>query len=87
MPSQVIGLLLALSILGTAAVGYQFGLTKRKGRLPGLLLAVLWCVIVTEIIDIGSARIWSFRTDTRVYEWSLTGLGMPLAPPTAAGGR
>lgn len=83
VPGQVIGLLLALSILGTAAVGYQFGLTRRKGRMPGILLALLWCVMVTEIIDIGSARIWTFRTDTRVYEWSLTGLGMPLASPAA----
>jgi hypothetical protein len=78
MPAQLIGLLLGLSVLGTAAVGYQFGLTKRKGRTPGILLAILWCVIVTQIIDIGSARIWSFRTDARVYEWSLTGLGMPV---------
>ncbi|MFV0679194.1 hypothetical protein [Ottowia sp.] len=79
MPAQIIALLLGLSILGTAAVGYQFGLTKRKGRAPGIVLAILWCVIVTEIIDIGAARIWSFRTDARVYEWSLDSLGMPRA--------
>lgn len=83
MPIELLALLLLLSVLGTAAVGYQFGLTKRKGRMPGIVLALLWCVIVTEIIDIGSARIWTFRTDVRVYEWSLTGLGMPLA----TGGR
>ena len=76
MPIQLIGLLLLLSVLGTAAVGYQFGLTRRRGRAPGILLSILWCVIVTEIIDIGSARIWSFRTDTRVYEWSLDSLGL-----------
>ena len=66
----------AVAKLGTAAVGYQFGLTRRRGRAPGILLSILWCVIVTEIIDIGSARIWSFRTDTRVYEWSLDSLGL-----------
>ena len=76
MPIQLIGLLLLLSVMGTAAVGYQFGLTRRRGRAPGILLSILWCVIVTEIIDIGSARIWSFRTDTRVYEWSLDSLGL-----------
>ena len=81
MPSEIVALLLLLSALGSAAIGYQFALSRRKGRLPGVLLAVLWCVMVTEIIDIGSARIWSFRTDTRAYEWSLTGLGMPLATP------
>lgn len=78
MPMQVIWLLLLLSVMGAAAVGYQFGLTNRRGRAPGVLLSILWCMIVTEIIDIGSARIWSFRTDTRVYEWSLEGLGMPV---------
>lgn len=78
MPIQVIGLLLLLSVLGTAAVGYQFGLTRRKGRGPGILLAILWCMIVTEIIDIGSARVWSFRTDARIYEWSMASFGIPL---------
>lgn len=78
MPMQVIVLLLLLSLLGSAAVGYQFGLTQRRGRAPGILLSILWCMIVTEIIDIGSARIWSFRTDARVYEWALEGAGLPL---------
>lgn len=80
MPMQIIVLLMLLSVTGTAAIGYQFGLNRRRGRAPGILLALLWCVIVTQIIDIGSARIWSFRTDTRVYEWALEGLGMPLRP-------
>ncbi|RCW88796.1 hypothetical protein [Paracoccus lutimaris] len=80
MPLQVIGLLLLMSVLGAAAVGYQFGLTQRKGRWPGILLSILWCVVVTEIIDIGSARIWAFRTDTRVYEWSMESAGIPLPP-------
>ncbi len=86
MPAQVVWLLLVMSLLGMAAVGYQFGLTGRRGRAPGLVLSLLWCVVVTEIVDIGSARIWSFRTDTRVYEWALEGLGMPLPqglPPPA----
>lgn len=79
MPMQVIALLLLLSVTGIAAVGYQFGLNRRRGRAPGVLLAVLWCMIVIQIIDIGSARIWSFRTDARIYEWSLDGLGMAVA--------
>jgi hypothetical protein len=65
--------------MGTAAVGYQFGLNRRKGRGPGILLLLLWCMIVTEIIDIGSARVWSFRTDTRVYEWSMESMGIPVS--------
>lgn len=78
MPTQIIALLLLLSLTGTAAVGYHFGLNGRRGRAPGILLAVLWSLIVVQIIDIGSARIWSFRTDARIYEWSLEGLEMPV---------
>ena len=37
MPAQVIWLLLVMSLLGVAAVGYQFGLTGRRGRRPD------WC--------------------------------------------
>lgn len=84
MPPQVVTLLLAMSLLGVAAVGYQFGLTGRQGRMPGILLSVLWCLVVIQIIDIGSARIWSFRIDTRVYEWSMEGLGLAPATPEAA---
>lgn len=78
MPEQVVMLLLLMSGLGIGAVGYQFGLSGRRGRSPGIVLTLLWCVVVTEIMDIGSARIWSFRTDTRVYEWALEGLGLPV---------
>ncbi|NHF74369.1 hypothetical protein [Paracoccus xiamenensis] len=87
MPAQVIWLLLVMSQLGIAAVGYQFGLTGRRGRAPGLVLSVLWCAVVTEIVDIGSARIWSFRTDTRVYEWAMEGLDMPLPSTSQATGE
>lgn len=77
MPSQMVLLLLAMSVLGTAAVGYQFGLTNRRGLAPGWVLSLLWCVVVIQIFDIGAARVWSFRTDTRVYEWSLEGADLP----------
>ncbi len=73
-------LLLLMSLLGVAAVGYQFGLHKRKGRVPGVVLSVLWCIVVIEIIDIGSARMWTLRTDTRVYDWTIeTFEGLPEA--------
>lgn len=78
MPGQLVSLLLVMSLLGTAAVGYQFGLNGRNSRIPGLVLSILWCVVVVEIVDIGSARMWSFRTDSRVYEWSMESLGIPV---------
>ncbi|MTH77071.1 hypothetical protein [Paracoccus aestuariivivens] len=80
IPMQLIWLLLLMSLLGSGTVGYQFGLTGRKGRLPAIMLTVLWCTVVTAIIDIGSGRIWTFRTDARVYEWALDGYGIPRPP-------
>lgn len=74
MPAQVINLLLLMSLLGTGAVGYHFGLSQRKGRVPGIVLSVLWAVVITQIIDIGTARIWTFRTETRIYEWTMDSL-------------
>ncbi|MFV0332630.1 MAG: hypothetical protein ACK5JR_00950 [Tropicimonas sp.] len=80
MPEQLILLLRVMSLLGVAAVGYQFGLGERKGRIPGIVLSALWCIVVTEIIDIGSARMWTLRTDTRVYDWTIeTFEGLPEA--------
>jgi hypothetical protein len=76
MPAQVVYLLLVMSLMGTGAVGYQFGLTQRKGRIPGVVLSILWAAVITQIIDIGTARIWTFRTETKLYEWSLDSLEM-----------
>lgn len=73
VPTRVIWLLLIISLLGIAAVGYQLGVTGRRERSPGIILSILWCSLVTEIVDIGSARIWTFRTDTSAYEWALAG--------------
>lgn len=76
MPEQVVYLLLSMSLLGSGAVGYQFGLARRKGRIPSMVLSALWAVVITQIIDIGTGRIWSFRTETGVYEWTMDGLDM-----------
>lgn len=80
MPTQVVYLLLVMSLMGTAAVGYQFGLTKRRGRIPGIVVSVLWAVVITQIIDIGTARIWTFRTQADVYEWTMDSVGVPTRP-------
>ena len=71
MPQQLVILLLLMSLLGVGAVGYQFGLSDREGQVPGSVLSILWCIVVIQIIDIGSARIWSLRTDARVYNWTI----------------
>ncbi|WP_134679194.1 hypothetical protein [Paracoccus ravus] len=80
LPAQLVLLLLVMSILGGATVGYQFGLTNRKGQLAGIVLSILWSTIVTAIIDIGSGRIWTFRTDARAYVWAMEGFDIADQP-------
>ncbi|MCU9847372.1 hypothetical protein OEZ60_05080 [Defluviimonas sp. WL0024] len=75
MPPQLVWLLLGMNLVGMGAVGYKFGLAGRSNRLVAVSLSILWCVVTTEIIDLGSGRIWSFRTDVRTYIWALESIG------------
>lgn len=76
VPYQIILILLLMSLIGVGCVGYQFGLLKRIGRAPVFLLGAIWCLIVTEILDLGSARMGSFKADTRVYDWTMESMGI-----------
>jgi hypothetical protein len=73
LPSQVVWLLLGLSMLGMAVLGYQLAL--RGPRIWGLaaLLALTWTVVIVDILDLATARIGNLRTSTAVYEWTLQG--------------
>lgn len=79
MPPQLIWLLLGMNLVGMGAVGYKFGLSGRSNLLVVVSLSVLWCIVTAEIIDLGSGRIWSFRTDVRTYIWALESMGLSPA--------
>lgn len=82
LPPQIFWLLIGLSMLGMAVLGYQLAL--RGPRIWGLaaLLALTWTIVIVDILDLAAARIGSFRTTTAAYEWTLQGFqSAKPAPP------
>lgn len=85
LPSQIFWLIVGLSVLSTGVVGYQLGLKGGASRPMILLLAVVWTVVIVEILDLAAARFGNFRTDPIAYEWALQGfkggVTIPPLPP------
>lgn len=82
VPSQIIWLMLGMSLAGMAALGYQLGLRGRPLRGMVLLLTLTWTVVIVSIIDLAAPRLGSLRTDTAVYDWTLQGFqgGVKIPP-------
>ena len=72
-PERVIWLLVGIAMLSMGILGYLFGLKGRPVWLLATLLNVVWTALLVNILDVGSARIGSFRTDTTVYHWTRDG--------------
>lgn len=82
LPSQIFWLIVGLSVLSVGVVGYQVGLKGGASRPMILLLAVVWTVVIVEILDLAAARFGNFRTDPVAYEWALQGFkGGVTIPP------
>jgi len=77
-PRQVILLLFWMSVFASGAVGAQLGVLGQQNRVPSSVICLLWCVVVVEIYDVGAARVWTFRTDARTFDWTLQGMGVDL---------
>lgn len=86
LPAPVFWLLVGMSLLGMAALGYQFGLRGQAVPVLVLLLAGTWTVLIVGILDLASPRLGAIRNSTSVYEWTLQGFqgGVPI-PPLPAG--
>jgi hypothetical protein len=85
LPPQIFWLLIGMTLLGVAALGYQLGLRGRPLRALVALLTVMWTVVIVDILDLASARIGDFRTSAAVYEWTLRGLQGGVAIPPLPG--
>lgn len=84
-PPQLFWLLLGMSTIAMAALGFQLGLRQRPLRLLTLLLLGMWTANMTIILDMGAARIGSMRVDTRAYDWTIEGFrGGMVIPPAPA---
>ena len=82
IPSQVVLLLISMTLLGMGALGYEVGVQGKSFRVLITLLTVMWTVVIVDIFDLASPRIGALRTGTAVYEWTLQGFqgGVPIPP-------
>jgi hypothetical protein len=87
IPSQVVGLLTGMALVGMAVLGYQLGLKTRPLRVLVTLLTAMWTVVMVDIFDLASPRIGAIRTSTAVYEWTLQGFQGGVVVPPAPGPR
>lgn len=73
LPPQLVWLLIGLTLLSMAALGYQLGLTSKSVRMLVLALTAMWTLIIVDILDLAAPRVGEFRTGVAVYEWTLQG--------------
>lgn len=84
-PPQLFWLLIGMSTVSMAALGFQLGLRQRALRMLSWVLIGMWTATMTIILDFGAARVGDIRTGTQAYEWTLegfrAGVTIPPAPP------
>lgn len=76
---QVFWLLMAMTSLSVAGLGYQIGQRGQSLRVLSALIIFMWSAVVMDILDLGTARIGTILTDTSVYQWLLGDLAVPGA--------
>lgn len=82
LPEQLFWLLIGMTLLSMACLGYQFGLKQRASHILVILLTLMWTWVIVEILDLASARIGYIRTGAAVYEWTLESFkGGVTVPP------
>ncbi|WP_238123281.1 MULTISPECIES: bestrophin-like domain [unclassified Xanthobacter] len=84
LPPQLFWLLIGMTLLSMACLGYQFGLKNRASHALILLLTLMWTWVIVEILDLASARVGAIRTGTAVYEWTIEGFEPTPVPPAPA---
>jgi hypothetical protein len=83
LPQEIVGLLLALSVLSTAALGYHLGLRGRRHPVIAIMLLAMWASTITSIADLAAPRIGALRVDPAPYRWAIQGFqgGVAIPPP------
>lgn len=82
-PAQLFWLLVGMSALSMAALGFQLGLRQKPVRVLTLLMIAMWTATTTVILDMGSARVGNFRIGTQAYEWTMQGFQGGITIPPA----
>jgi hypothetical protein len=84
MPPQIFWLLIGLSLLGMALLGYQLGVRGPRIPLLAALLSLTWTVVIVDILDLSAPRIGYLRATPAAYEWTLQGFRSGKLPPLQA---
>ncbi len=71
LPPQIFWLLIGLTLLGIAMLGYQLGLRGQRIRILAAMLTLTWTVVIVIIIDLAAPRLGNFRASVAAYEWTL----------------
>lgn len=80
-PRQLFWLLVGMTLIAMGVLGFQLGLRQRPLRVLSILLAAMWTLVTTDIIDLGAARLGAIRTDARVYDWAIAGFRHGVSIP------
>ncbi len=81
-PPQLFWLLVGMTVVSMAALGYQLGIRQRPLRVLCLFLLAMWTGTMTVILDMGSARLGQIRISTAAYDWTIQGFqGGVTVPP------
>ncbi len=81
-PPQLFWLLVGMSLVCMAALGFQLGLRGRPLRVLTIFLLGMWTATTTVILDMGSARLGAIRISAQAYDWTIQGFqGGVTIPP------
>lgn len=73
LSAQILRLLLVLTLLGAAGLGYQLALRGPSAPLLAGLLLLAWSFVIGDIVDLGSPRLGGIRTSVAAYDWNQEG--------------
>lgn len=82
LPDRMIWLLFSLTFVGMFGLGYQLGMIQKPNRALAMALSVLWTAILVQILDMGAARLGSYRADVLPYEWTIESFSSEIPIPS-----
>lgn len=87
LPPQIFWLLIGMSVLAAAALGYQIGVRRQQLRVLVAALFIMWTIVTVDILDLASSRVGAFRTNADVYRWTLQSFKGGIQIPPQGQGR
>lgn len=80
VPPRLVELLVAMVCISAGLAGYQMGLKRQNAPMLLAIMFTVWGAVIVVVLDLGAARIGSFRTATAPYVWTIAGFTQVQAP-------